>query len=109
MPGAARPSEPAQPHIQCCFQGCVNPANVRLWTAAGWVNVCAYVGLGDKETFHYTKVKTVPRITHNPVMDALREAYKKSAAYRQHHLPIISKERYQRILEDSPRTPGEDD
>jgi hypothetical protein len=98
------PVMPAQPrpHIQCCFQNCPNPANVRLWTATGWANVCAYVGLGDRATFHYTKVERVPRIVSSPFVDECRAAFAKSRAAS--HLP---KNQVGKLLKD--RVPGEDD
>ena len=94
-----------RPHIQCCFHGCPNSANVRIWTKTGWVNVCARVDRSDTETiYHYEKVERAPRITHNLVMDDLRAAYRKSAAFSGaqdrsvgRYIPIVKRE------------PGEDD
>lgn len=57
---------PVRQIIACCFQGCLNPANVRLWTKTGWVNVCALV--------HSGKVETVQRVETNHHLEVLRAA-----------------------------------
>ena len=75
MPGSAQQNEtPRRPHIQCCVEGCPNSANVRVWTKTGWANVCARVNASDIGTFHYEQIQQVPRVTHNPYLDALRAA-----------------------------------
>ena len=62
-----------RPFIPCCFDGCTNNANVRVWTKTGWANVCARVDRADTvNTYHYERIETVPRVTHNLVMDELR-------------------------------------
>lgn len=71
-----------RPSIQCCFEGCPNPANVRLFTKTGWVNVCARVDPNDKTSvYHYEKIERAARRSDNPRSEELREAWRKSPAF----------------------------
>jgi len=72
-----------------------------MFTKTGWVNVCAYIGVGDRNTFHYEKIEREPRIFHTPFMDSCRAAYKNSIAYKK-------KQEYG-IGKFLPREPGSDD
>ena len=63
-----------RPHIDCCFVGCANSANVRLWTKTGWANVCARVNALEIGPFHYEAIEQVPRVTNNYLLDEIRAA-----------------------------------
>lgn len=93
--------EAPRPHIQCCFQNCAECATVRMHATTGWVNVC---------TTHYPKIERSHAVTDNPLLNKAREIYKNSTAYAQRHLPVISKDRYERLAAENPqREPGSDD
>lgn len=69
--------------VQCCFSGCTNNANVRMFTKTGWANVCARVDRKDTTTvYHYDKLERELNVTRNRLMDEFREAYRKSQHYR---------------------------
>jgi len=57
--------------ISCCFAGCANNATIRVWTRTGWANVCEA---------DYGRVEIVPRVSTNPTVQAIREAYQRRKA-----------------------------
>lgn len=85
---------------------CPNQANVRLFTKTGWVNVCAYVGIGDRITFHYTKIESIPVPTDSQFARDCREAYRKSPYYQRLKGSDTIPSTVGAVL---PRVPGEDD
>ena len=88
MPGAPRAFSEPRPIIQCGIAGCANPASVRLFTATGWINVCARVDPKDTQTvYHYETVKTVPYRISNPYLEEVRAAYLNSVSYQNIHGP----------------------
>jgi len=57
--------------ISCCFAGCANSATIRVWTRTGWANVCEA---------DYGRIETVPRVSNNPTVQAIRDAYQRRRA-----------------------------
>lgn len=89
-------------HIQCCFEGCKNSANVRMFTKTGWVNVCARVDRTDAvNEYHYEKIERVNRRANTIVMDEYREAYAKA---RGRGIVVLGA-----VKTFLPREPGSDD